>query len=43
MNVARLYDPAEHGQSNVVTNGTNEWQMRDQFRAWVRYMTMCAA
>ena len=39
LNVARLYDPAEHGQSNVVTNGTNELQMRSQMRAWVKYMT----
>ena len=39
LNVARLYDPAEHGQTNVVTNGTNELQMRSQMRAWVRYMT----
>lgn len=43
INVARLYDPAEHGRlpdpAGVVTNGTNEWQMRNQMRAWVRYMT----
>jgi len=39
VNVARLYDPAEHGQQNVVTNGTNEWQMRAQMRAWVQFMT----
>jgi len=39
INVGRLYDPAERGQVNVATNGTNEWQMRNQFRAWVRYMT----
>lgn len=38
VNVARLYDPAEHGQVNVATNGTNEWQMRNQFRAWARFM-----
>lgn len=38
VNVARLFDPAEKGQANVVTNGTNEWQMRNQFRAWVKYM-----
>lgn len=40
VNVARLYDPAEHGRTNAVTNGTNEWQMREQMRAWVRFMTM---
>lgn len=39
VNVGRLYDPAEHGQTNVVTNGTNEMQMRSQMRAWVKYMT----
>jgi len=39
INVGRLYDPAERGQVNVATNGTNEWQMRNQFRAWARYMT----
>lgn len=38
INVARLFDPAEHGQVNAVTNGTNEWQMRNQFRAWARFM-----
>ena len=39
VNVARLYAPNERGQSIVVTNGTNEWQMRSQMRAWVKYMT----
>ena len=39
LNVGRLFDPAERGQTNVVTNGTNEWQMRSQMRAWVKYMT----
>ena len=39
INVARLYDPAEVNQTNVVTNGTNEMQMRSQMRAWVKYMT----
>ena len=39
VNVARLFDPAEHGQTDVATNGTNEWQMRNQFRAWAKYMT----
>ena len=40
VNLARLYDPAEHGRTNAVTNGTNEWQMREQMRAWVRFMTV---
>ena len=39
VNVGRLYSPTEHGQTNAVTNGTNEWQMRAQMRAWVKYMT----
>lgn len=39
INVARLYDPAERGQAQALTNGTNEWQMRNQFRAWLKYMT----
>jgi benzoate/toluate 1,2-dioxygenase subunit alpha len=39
INVGRLYDPAEVGQTNVVTNGTNEMQMRSQMRAWVKFMT----
>ena len=39
VNVARLYADGEDGQRNVVTNGTNEWQMRNQYRAWARYMT----
>jgi phenylpropionate dioxygenase-like ring-hydroxylating dioxygenase large terminal subunit len=39
VNVARLYDPAERERSNVATNGTNEWQMRNQYRAWAKFMT----
>ena len=39
INVARLYDPSEVNQTNVVTNGTNEMQMRSQMRAWVKFMT----
>lgn len=38
INVARLFDPSEIGQVNAVTNGTNEWQMRNQFRAWAKFM-----
>ena len=40
VNVQRLYDSAELQQANAVTNGTNEWQMRNQFRAWAKFMTM---
>ena len=39
VNVQRLYDPAEQQQTQAVTNGTTEWQMRNQFRAWATYMT----
>ncbi|MEO8117941.1 MAG: aromatic ring-hydroxylating dioxygenase subunit alpha [Rhodoferax sp.] len=38
INVSRLYEPAEHGQVNVATNGTNELQMRNQYRAWAKFM-----
>jgi phenylpropionate dioxygenase-like ring-hydroxylating dioxygenase large terminal subunit len=40
VNIQRLYDPAELEQTEAVTNGTNEWQMRNQFRAWSKYMTI---
>lgn len=43
INVSRLYDPAEHGQVNVATNGTNELQMRNQYRAWAKFMAAPAA
>lgn len=39
VNVARLYEPGEEQRKNEVTNGTNEWQMRNQYRAWAHYMT----
>lgn len=39
VNVARLYDPTENQRKNEATNGTNEWQMRNQYQAWGRYMT----
>lgn len=40
VNVQRLYDPAENPDVTTVTNGTNELQMRNQFRAWSKFMTM---
>ena len=40
VNVQRLYDPAELAQEQAVSNGTTEWQMRNQFRAWAKFMTM---
>ena len=39
VNVGRLFDPAEKAQDEAVTNGTSEWQMRSQMRAWARFMT----
>lgn len=43
INVSRLYEGGEAEKSNVTTNGTNELQMRNQFRAWARYMMPCTA
>src|SRR6202046_5274954 len=40
VNVQRLYRPGEAEEVNAVTNGTTEWQMRNQFRAWAHFMTM---
>ena len=40
VNIQRLYDPHETEQKVAVTNGTSEWQMRNQFRAWAKFMTM---
>ena len=40
VNVGRLYDPSEGHDVTAETNGTTEWQMRNQFRAWSKYMTM---
>ena len=40
VNIQRLYDPHETEQKTAVTNGTSEWQMRNQFRAWAKFMTM---
>jgi len=36
----RNFDPAEIGQDDVTTVGTSEISMRNQYRAWARYMTM---
>ena len=40
VNVQRLYDPSEISTPVAVANGTTEWQMRNQFRAWSNFMTM---
>jgi phenylpropionate dioxygenase-like ring-hydroxylating dioxygenase large terminal subunit len=40
VNLQRLYSPGESEQTNVAINGTSEWPMRHQFRAWTKFMTM---
>lgn len=40
VNFQRLYDPHETEQTTAVTNGTNEWVMRNHYRAWAKFMTM---
>lgn len=35
----RNYDPAEVGQKELTTVGTSEVSMRNQYRAWLKYMT----
>ena len=39
VNVQRLYEEDEELDTTVVVNGTSERQMRNQFNAWVRFMT----
>jgi phenylpropionate dioxygenase-like ring-hydroxylating dioxygenase large terminal subunit len=39
----RNFAPAELAQDTISTNGTNELLMRNQFRAWAKYMTEPAA
>jgi len=36
----RNYDPNEIGRKDVTAIGTSEISMRNQYRAWARYMTM---
>ena len=38
VNLQRLYEPGEANDANAVDNGTTERQMRNQFRAWKKYM-----
>jgi phenylpropionate dioxygenase-like ring-hydroxylating dioxygenase large terminal subunit len=40
VNLQRLYSADEGPDATAVTNGTTEWQMRNQFRAWKKFMTM---
>jgi phenylpropionate dioxygenase-like ring-hydroxylating dioxygenase large terminal subunit len=40
VNVQRLYDASEHETASAVANGTTERQMRNQFQAWLKYLTL---
>ncbi len=42
INVARLLEPGEPDTPEAVVNGTSERQMRNQFQAWARFMTVGA-
>lgn len=41
LNYGRLWEADEARRENYVVNGTSEAQMRNQYRAWVKFMT-CA-
>ena len=40
VNIQRLYEDDEDFSQEYVTNGTTERQMRNQFDAWVKFMTV---
>ena len=40
VNLLRNFDESEIGKPDVTTNGTSEISMRNQYRAWARYMTL---
>jgi hypothetical protein len=40
VNVQRLYEPGESFEQEAIENGTTERQMRNQFDAWTKYVTM---
>lgn len=40
VNIQRLYEPGEQPDETAVINGTSERQMRNQFQAWVKFMTL---
>ncbi len=40
VNLQRLHAPDEGDRHDVVTDGTSEWQMRHQHRAWRTFMTL---
>jgi len=42
VDLRRNFDPAELGQADVTTNGTSEISMRNQFRAWKKFMLLDA-
>ena len=39
VNLQRLYEEGEDFEAEAVENGTTERQMRNQFDAWVKFMT----
>jgi hypothetical protein len=39
VSLLRDFDPAEIGTAEVTATGTSEVSMRNQYRAWVQYMT----
>ncbi len=39
VNIQRLHDESEDFSTEAIENGTTERQMRNQFNAWVRFMT----
>jgi len=40
VNLQRLYEPGESARRNSEADGTSEAQMRNQFRAWEKFMIM---
>jgi hypothetical protein len=39
VSLLRDFDPTEIGAAEVTATGTSEVSMRNQYRAWVQYMT----
>jgi hypothetical protein len=40
VNIQRLYETGEAEDVTEIAGGTSERQMRNQFHAWTKYMTM---
>jgi benzoate/toluate 1,2-dioxygenase alpha subunit len=40
VNLQRDFSPAEIGASDLTVNGLSEISMRNQFRAWTKYMAL---